>query len=50
MAKSQLGKELNDKDVADIVVFLESLTGEFPKIDMPRLPDTVGSSLVGAVK
>lgn len=50
MAKSQLGKELNDKDVADIAAFLETLTGEFPKIDMPRLPATAGSSLVGAVK
>lgn len=50
MAKSQLGKELNDKDVADLVAFLETLTGEFPKIDMPRLPATAGSSLVGAEK
>jgi cytochrome c peroxidase len=50
MAKSQLGKEMSDKDVADVVAFLETLNGEFPKIAMPRLPDTVNSSLVGAMK
>lgn len=50
MAKTQLGKDLNDQDVADMVAFLETLTGEFPKITAPRLPDTVNSSLVGAVK
>lgn len=50
MAKTQLNKALSEKDVADIVAFLGSLSGEFPKIDMPRLPATVDSSLVGAVK
>lgn len=50
MAKAQLGKVLSDKEAADLVAFLESLSGEFPKIDMPRLPATAGSSLVGAVK
>ena len=30
MAKLQLGRELPDADVADIVAFLESLTGEVP--------------------
>ncbi len=50
MAKTQLNIEMNDKDVADIVAFLESLSGEFPEISMPRLPETVGSSLVGAQK
>ena len=46
MAKTQLNKELADNDVKDIVEFLNSLTGEFPKIAMPRLPETVGKSLV----
>ena len=46
MAKLQLGKTLTDDQVKDIVAFLESLTGEFPKQTMPRLPETVGSSLV----
>ncbi len=50
MAKTQLDKELSDQQVADTVVFLESLTGERPEISMPRLPDTTGSSLVGTVK
>lgn len=46
MAKTQLNKNLKDKDVTDIVAFLNSLTGEFPKISMPRLPETPGQTLV----
>lgn len=38
MAKLQLGKDLSDEDVADIVAFLNALTGEFPEQKMPRLP------------
>lgn len=44
MAKVQLDKELNDADVADIVAFLNALTGEFPQQSMPRLPGTPGST------
>jgi len=40
MAKTQLDKELSDEDVADIVAFLNGLTGEFPEQTMPRLPAT----------
>ncbi len=46
MAKAQLSKDLTEQQVADIVAFLNSLTGEFPQIAMPRLPDTPNSSLV----
>jgi len=45
MAKTQLGKTLSDSEVADIVVFLDSLTGEFPKQTMPQLPPTPHRSL-----
>lgn len=38
MAKTQLNKELKAEEVSDIVEFLRSLTGEFPKQTMPRLP------------
>lgn len=40
MAKLQLGRELPDADVADIVAFLESLTGEVPAdfLQAPVLP------------
>jgi len=40
MAFHQLGKDLPEKDVADIVAFLKSLTGEIPRdyIKMPALP------------
>ncbi|MCF7970737.1 MAG: cytochrome-c peroxidase [Methylococcaceae bacterium] len=44
MAKVQLGKQLSDKETADIVAFLNALTGEFPKQTMPTLPATNGTS------
>lgn len=44
MAKLQLNKELSDADVADIVAFLNALTGEFPKQTMPTLPGTPGTT------
>jgi cytochrome c peroxidase len=46
MARSQLNKDLTDKEVEDIVAFLGALTGEYPEITMPRLPATSGTSLV----
>lgn len=46
MAKTQLNKDLGKKDVDDIVAFLGALTGEYPKIMMPRLPATSGHSLL----
>ncbi len=46
MAKVQLNKELTNDQVADIVAFLNSLNGEFPKIAMPRLPETPGITLL----
>ncbi|MFI3185202.1 MAG: cytochrome-c peroxidase [Methylococcaceae bacterium] len=45
MAKLQLGKNLTKDEVADIVAFLNGLTGEFPKQKIPVLPGTPGSSL-----
>ena len=42
MAKTQLNKDLDKREVADIVAFLESLTGDFPVQAMPRLPATPG--------
>jgi cytochrome c peroxidase len=47
MAKTQLNKELKANEVTDIVAFLNSLTGEFPKQTMPKLPETTNASLVG---
>ncbi len=46
MAKTQLNKDLSDKEVKDIVAFLGALTGQYPEITMPRLPATSGYSLV----
>ncbi len=45
MAKTQLNKDLTDKQVNDMVAFLHSLTGEFPEQIMPRLPPTPGDLL-----
>jgi cytochrome c peroxidase len=45
MAACQLDKKLTDAQVADIVAFLESLTGPFPDQQMPRLPPTPGDLL-----
>ncbi|GAB6139755.1 cytochrome-c peroxidase [Methylosoma difficile] len=44
MGKSQLNKDLTDAEVADIVAFLNGLTGEFPKQTMPTLPGTPGKT------
>ncbi|HHQ42885.1 MAG TPA: hypothetical protein ENK20_11430 [Chromatiales bacterium] len=45
MASTQLGRELPDRDVADIVAFLEALTGPFPRIEAPRLPVPSGRAV-----
>ncbi len=45
MAKTQLNKELAKDEVANIVAFLNGLTGEFPKQTMPTLPPTFGKTV-----
>jgi cytochrome c peroxidase len=42
MASTQLNQSLSDAQVADIVAFLEALSGPFPTQQMPRLPPTPG--------
>jgi cytochrome c peroxidase len=44
MAKLQLGQDLSAEDTADIVAFLNALSGEFPKQAMPVLPVSPGST------
>ncbi|MEY4718996.1 MAG: hypothetical protein RL563_1614 [Pseudomonadota bacterium] len=44
MGKLQLNQDLNDQDTADIVAFLNALTGEIPHQTMPVLPGTPGRS------
>lgn len=44
MAKMQLNKKLSKKEIKDIVVFLEALSGPFPKQTLPELPGTPGST------
>ena len=45
MAEAQLNEQIGTEQIADIVSFLESLTGEFPAQTMPRLPPTPGDLL-----
>jgi cytochrome c peroxidase len=42
MASTQLNKTPTEAQVADVVAFLEVLTGPFPLDPMPRLPPTPG--------
>lgn len=46
MAACQLGLTVTDKQVHDIVSFLDSLTGKFPKEVAPRLPETPNSTIM----
>jgi cytochrome c peroxidase len=38
MGQVQLGQKLTDEEEDTIVAFLQTLTGEKPKIDLPNLP------------
>lgn len=38
MARTQLNKVLEDREVKEIAAFLEGLTGRFPRQEVPRLP------------
>lgn len=46
MAKTQLNKTLADGDVNSIVAFLNALTGELPKQQIPLLPTTPGTTVL----
>jgi cytochrome c peroxidase len=45
MARVQLDMHLSDRDVSDIVAFLETLTGKMPQITYPVLPRPAGHAL-----
>lgn len=44
MAESQLGAELSEEEVTDIVAFLGALTGEVPEVTYPVLPAETAST------
>ncbi|AWI78075.1 cytochrome-c peroxidase [Parazoarcus communis] len=46
MAKTQLNRDIDATQLADVVAFLTSLSGRFPEQTMPRLPLTNGNSIV----
>ncbi len=45
MAKTQLGIEYTDREVTDILAFLETLTGDQPRVEYPILPRPSGRAL-----
>ena len=47
MSEVQFNYPITDAEVDDIVAFLKTLTGQYPQITLPRLPETSGASLVG---
>lgn len=38
MATSQLGARLSEEEIDHIVAFLQTLTGEQPRVELPILP------------
>jgi cytochrome c peroxidase len=46
MATTQLGQTLTASQVQELVAFLDSLTGKFPQITLPRLPETPNTTLL----
>ncbi|WIJ26958.1 cytochrome-c peroxidase [Devosia sp. RR2S18] len=44
MGVSQLGAELNEEEVSAIAAFLRTLTGEQPRVELPLLPVSTGST------
>jgi len=46
MAETQIGVQLTDAEVADLVAFMNALTGEFPEFTLPRLPVRSGETVV----
>ena len=42
MGTSQLGTQLSSDDVGKITAFLDSLTGDQPKVTYPVLPPSIG--------
>ncbi len=46
MATTQLGAKMNDKDIDDVVVFLQTLTGKKPAVSYPDLPPSTAKTPV----
>ena len=44
MARLQLGRKLEKEEIAQITVFLKSLTGEQPSFTMPILPPSTAAT------
>jgi len=46
MSKAQFNYDITEAEVSDVVAFLKTLTGKYPEITLPRLPEANGVSLV----
>ncbi len=44
MGNAQLGKQLNDEEVGDIVAFLKTVTGKQPTVEFPLLPPSTATT------
>lgn len=44
MARLQLGRELNQEEISNVVAFLKTLTGEQPEMAMPILPPSTNDT------
>ncbi len=44
MGRLQLGREYSQREIADIVAFLKTLTGERPALALPLLPASSDST------
>lgn len=44
MARLQLGRKLQDEEIAKIVAFLKTLTGEQPSFQLPILPPSTAAT------
>ena len=44
MARLQLGRELNEEEIDNVVAFLKTLTGEQPEITLPILPPSTNDT------
>jgi cytochrome c peroxidase len=44
MAELQLGKKLKEQEVAQVVAFLKTLTGDQPSFRLPQLPPSTNQT------
>jgi len=46
MSKVQFNYDMSESEIKDVVEFLKTLTGKYPEITLPRLPEAAGVNVV----